>query len=231
MNTKVQSKNSNRKQKNDKPPKDFSIVKAVRQDKEYKSNVVRRDRKSRQYIDENCDVKNPKVCYPGQLVMFNYFEPKTKDQLQYYDAMPCTLYFGTVRTDEGVRYIGWNAHYYPPRIRWQIFERVYEIFKPMYLKDWGQPLSHEMDYFNYKMIVQQLQKAKLDFGVREYIPQLMNKIVPVPINMWPKALLTEGVFKKETRAQILAYWKAKSDGITKPKTVVVGKDGKKHKVK
>jgi hypothetical protein len=67
------------------------------------------------------------------------------------------------------------------------------------------------------MLISQLQKAKLDFGIREYIPMLMAKVTPVPVSAWPKAVLTEGHFKKETREQILSYWKNKAQGIEKPK--------------
>ena len=95
--------------------------------------------------------------------------------------------------------------------------RIYEIFKPEYSKNFNTPLSEEMSYFNYKMLISQLQKAKLDFGIREYIPNLMASIVPVPVSAWPKAVLTEGHFRKETRQQILNYWKNKAIGIEKPK--------------
>ena len=45
----------------------------------------------------------------------------------------------------------------------------------------------------------------------------MAHIVPVPVADWPKAVLTEGHFRKETREQILNYWKNKASGIEKPK--------------
>lgn len=213
-------------------PKDWDLTKAIKEEKDYKSNVVRRDTNSRKFIEDNYKMDTKTSIMPGQMVMFNYLEPKTKEDLKYYDAMPCTLFFNTIQTEDGPRVLGWNAHYYPPKIRWQVFQRVWEIFKPLYEEAWNKPLDKEMQFMNYHMLLQQLQKAKLDFGVRMYIPSLITKIYPIPLEAWPKALLTEGVFKKETRAQILSYWKAKAEGgITKPKTVVVGKDGKKHKVK
>jgi hypothetical protein len=45
----------------------------------------------------------------------------------------------------------------------------------------------------------------------------MASVTPIPVVNWPKAVLTEGHFKKETREQILNYWKNKSEGIVKPK--------------
>ena len=203
-------------------PKDFDMLKAIREEKDYKSNVQRRDINSRKYIDEHYDIKGKPSVLPGQLIMFNYFEPTTKDKLEYYDAMPCTIFFGIVNTKNGKRVIGFNIHYYPPRIRFQLMNRIYEIFKPVYAKQFSEPLTDGMSYFNYKMLISQLQKAKLDFGIREYIPNLMAKITPVPVEAWPKAVLTEGHFRKETREQILNYWKNKSMGIEKPKKEETG---------
>ena len=65
------------------------------------------------------------------------------------------------------------------------------------------------------MLIGQLEKAKLDFGIREYIPQLMAKVTPIPVSGWQKAVFTEGHFRKETREQILSYWKNKLSGIDK----------------
>lgn len=217
MAKKVTNKTTTAKRASNKAPKDFDMLKAIRAEKDYKSNIKRRDVNSRKFIDENYDIKGKPAILPGQLIMFNYFEPATKEQLEYYDAMPCTIFFGIVKTKNGPRVIGFNIHYYPPRIRFQLMNRIYEIFKPEYSKHFNTPLSEEMSYFNYKMLISQLQKAKLDFGIREYIPNLMASIVPVPVSAWPKAVLTEGHFRKETRQQILNYWKNKSIGIEKPK--------------
>lgn len=205
------------KRKNNKAPRGFDMMKAIRDDKLYKANVKRRDTVARQYVSENYAVEGKKSILPGQLIMFNYFEPATKEQLQYYDAMPCTIFFGIVKTKNGPRVIGFNIHYYPPRIRYRLMTRIYEIFKPIYEKQFNEPLQAEMSYFNYKMLISQLEKAKLDFGIREYIPNLMAGITPVPVAGWSKAVFTEGHFKKETREQILNYWKNKSMGIDKEK--------------
>lgn len=210
---------------NTKPSRDFQLIKAIQGKKQknnkgesqlYKANVQRRDVIVRKFIDENVNTKNSSSVLPGQLVMFNYFQPKTEEQLKYYDAMPCTIFFGIVKTKEGPRVIGFNIHYYPPKIRYQLMDRIFDIFKPYYLESWN-GLNEEISDFNYRMLIRQLQKAKLDFGIREYIPSLMHKITPIPPKYWQKAVFTEGRFKKETRAQILNYWKNKSIGIEKPK--------------
>lgn len=194
------------KSKSNKAPKDFVMLKAIREERHYKSNVRRRDISSRKYIEENLEKLDRSFALPGQLIMFNYFEPATKDKLQYYDAKPCTIFFGIIETKNGKRVLGFNIHYYPPRMRFQLINRIYEIFEPIYSKNFNKPMSTEIKYFNYKMLIEQLQKAKLDFGIREYIPSLMAQITPIPPAVWPKAVLTEGHFKKESRQQILSYW-------------------------
>lgn len=205
-------------QKTPKPPKNFHLINAIRGKKQknidgepflYKSNVKRRDAFVRKFVDHNIETASAGKIFPGQLVMFNYFQPKTEEQLKYYDAMPCTIFFGIVKAKEGKRVLGFNLHYYPPRIRFQIIDRIFEIFKPLYLESWDSPLQNEMSDFNYKMLMRQLQNAKLDFGVRMYIPSLIHKVAPIPPMYWQKAVFTEGHFKKETREQILNYWKEK----------------------
>lgn len=194
-------------------PKDFDMLKAIQNEKLYKANIKRRDVSARKFVSENYNVLGKDKIFPGQLIMFNYFEPKTKEELKYYDAMPCTIFFGVIKTKNGPRVIGFNIHYYPPRIRYRLLNRIYEIFKPYYSKKFNTPLSKEIPYFNYKMLINQLQRAKLDFGIRMYIPKLMGKVTPIPAAGWQKAVFSEGHFKKETREQILNYWKNKSIGI------------------
>ena len=193
-----------------KPAKDFQLIKAIQGERHYKSNIQRRDKAIRKYVDENLETGNQQKIMPGQLIMFNYFEPKTKEELEYYDAMPCTIFFGVIKLkDDGLRVIGFNIHYYPPRIRYILMDRIFDIFKPIYLKNWDHALKTEISYFNYKMLIDQLKKAKLDFGIRMYDPKLMAKITPIPPDTWSKAVFTEGHFKKRTREAIINYWKNK----------------------
>ena len=82
----------NPNQKPSKPSKDFQLIKQIQGKDQgnikgekflYKSNIKIRDRRVRNYIDENVETKTKKTILPGQLIMFNYFEPKTKEELKY----------------------------------------------------------------------------------------------------------------------------------------------------
>lgn len=191
----------------EKAPKIYRLYETIRTEKLYKANVKNRDKYSRRLLEEELDTKNSSSILPGQLIMFNYFEPATEKDLEYYDAMPVTIFFNKIKTDDGPRVLGFNIHYYPPRIRYQVMDRIFEIFKPFYLKSWNEPLKKELTYIEYKMLMEQLEKAKLNFGVRMYIPKLMSKITPIPSKYWSKAVFTEGRFKKRTREAIMNYWK------------------------
>lgn len=196
--------------KGQKPKKDYSLIKDIRAQKLIKANVGVRDKVARKYLTENYEQKGPNSVLPGQLVMFNYFNPITKEDLEYYDAMPVTIFFGVYNTEKGKRIIGFNIHYYPPRIRYEVMNRIFEIYKPFYMKSFNTPIKSEMDHFEYKWLMKQLEKAKLDFGVRQYDPSLCGKIIPLPTEAWAKAVFTEGHFKKETRDKIMQYWKNKA---------------------
>lgn len=216
MDDKKQDKKPNKIPQLPKPDKTYSLIKAIRGYKQgefegekalHKANVKTRNIRVRKFIEENVDTGAKSKIFPGQLIMFNYFMPKTKEQLQYYDAMPCTIFFGHINTPEGKRVLGFNIHYYPPKIRYQVMNKIFEIFKSSYLKSWNKSLTSEIPEFNYHFLIEQLKKAHLEFGVREYIPQLMAKVTPIPIKYWQKVVFTEGAFKKETREQILNHWK------------------------
>lgn len=188
-------------------PKDYDLLKAIRTEKEYKSNIGRRNRKSRKVLEESNEIQNSSSILPGQLIMFNYFEPKTKEELEYYDAQPVTIFFNVIQTPLGQRVLGFNIHYYPPRVRWIIMNRIYDIFKPIYDKSWGKPLDKRIGGINYQLLLEQLESQGLTFGVRMYDPKLMTRITPIKFADWSKAALTEGSFKKRTRDMIMNYWR------------------------
>lgn len=190
-------------------PQNFDLYKEIKSEKLYKSNVENRDSKSRKYIEEQCDTIRPnKALLIGNMVYFDYFEPKLKDELEYYDAKPVVLIFGRFMTSQGKRVLGFNIHYYPPRMRYRILSRICEIFQNELLKNgWENGQKKDMNKIDYRQLLAQLEKAKLTFGVREYDPELMNKVRIVPPKEFSKVVFTEGAFKKRTRTMIMNYWK------------------------
>ena len=78
-------------------PRKFSLMQEVKKHPLYKKS--NRDAKARAMIDEYKKNQEKKMTSknnitPGQLVLFKYLNPKTKEELEYYDASPCTIFFG-----------------------------------------------------------------------------------------------------------------------------------------
>lgn len=189
----------------------YKLINEIKENPLYKRSD--RDIPARKFLERNLTPKPMgHSAVPGQLIMFEYFEPKTKEQLQYWDGNPTTIFFGTFQSKEGLRILGFNIHYYPPKMRFQIMNRIFEMYKPIYSKYFTEPLTKEIDAFDYKYLMDALKRGKLDFGVREYIPELCGKTWAIPANMWQVAVFTEGHFKKETRANILKYWEEWKSG-------------------
>lgn len=198
------------KKEKDKMPDDFDMLKAIRAEKIYKSNIGRRDKSARTYLNENCIDAGKNIVnqvFLGQMIMFDYMTPKTREELEYYDAMPCTIFLGVTKTKEGPRVVGFNIHYYPPKMRYQIINQLFTLFKDSYKNAWGVPLKEDIQGFNYEDFLKVLKKAKLEFGIRMYIPNLMRNMKIVPFKYWTKAVFTEGLFKKATRMAIMGYWR------------------------
>lgn len=192
---------------NNKMPQRYDFLKEVRQSKLYKSNIGRRNKKARQILESNCEQIKRNRLVSGNLYMMKYIYPKTEEELEYWDTQPCSIVFGKFKTQEGEwRILTFALHYYPPRMRFQILNRVLEIYKGIYKNHWDEGLLRSMSAIDYKTLVDQLKKAKLTFGVREYIPKLISECYLVPPKYWAVAVFTEGNFRKKSRDAILNYW-------------------------
>ena len=197
----------------------------------YKKEV--KDETARDYINESVERASAKRIVPGQLIVFNYFEPKTKEDLEYYDASPCTIFFNVIKTKNGVRILGFNLHYFPPKIRFRIMDIIFSKYRAMYGKHFTTVMDRKMDNFDYVNLTKMLENMGMGFGVREYIPELCKDVRPIPPNMWKVAAYTEGWFKKRTREQILGYWKKfmKAEGSGKDRARAAQKSTEKDKKK
>lgn len=150
-----------------------------------------------------------KYLLPGQLVMFGYAEPKYKEELEYYDATPLTLFIGITRTNDGnIREIGLNLHYFPPRIRFNILNTTYEVFKDHFKKCFNDPPTKPAGFINWKALKHLLKRNnKVAFGVKMYIPVLRGSSYVLPTRLFPTAAMTEGHFSKATLAQVQQFWR------------------------
>lgn len=153
----------------------------------------------------------PKYLLPGQIVLFEYLEPKYKEELEYYDRTPLTLFCGITRTKEGqIREIGFNLHYYPPFARAKIMNTVYEVFKNYYSKEqtFNEGTNRPNTFISYKALCALLKRnQKIAFGIKMYIPVLRSRSYVLPTKMLSTAFYTEGHFSKATARQVYMFWK------------------------
>ena len=150
-----------------------------------------------------------KYLIPGQMVLFNYAQPKYKEELEYYDASPLTMFCGITRTNDGnIREIGFNLNYYPPFTRARLIERVYNHFKPYFDKNFNEVTGKPNTWISYDAI-KHLMKTndKIAFGIKMYIPVLRGNSYVIPTRLIPTACFTEGHFSKATLQQVYHFWR------------------------
>ena len=133
-----------------------------------------------------------------------------KEELEYYDASPLTLFCGITRTADGnIREVGINLHYYPPFTRIRVINAIYEHFKPYFDKNFNDINGKPNTWISYSA-VKHLAKSssKIGFGVKMYIPVLRGTSYVLPTRLVPTACFTEGHFSKATLQQIFHFWRS-----------------------
>ena len=146
---------------------------------------------------------------PGQLCMFYYNEPKFKEELEYYDKTPLTLFCGITRTkDNTIREVGFNLHYFPPFTRARILELCYIAFMPYWESNFNEHDGKPNTHISYKSIQKICSRSdKLAFGIKMYVPILRSKAWIIPPRLFSTAFYTEGHFSKATMNQIFKFWR------------------------
>lgn len=146
---------------------------------------------------------------PGQCVVFEYLEPKYKEELEYYDRTPFVLFLGITRTkDDNVREIGLNLHYFPPFTRAKIIAQTYQAFKPYFKKYFNNPSKKPNTVISWDALQNIMKRnSKIAFGIKMYIPVLRSKSYVLPTKYLSTAFFTEGHFSKSTLQQIFRFWR------------------------
>jgi len=146
---------------------------------------------------------------PGQCVVFEYLTPKFKEELEYYDRTPFTLFLGITRTkDDTIREIGLNLHYFPPFTRAKILAQTYNTFKPYFAKYFNEASKKPNVVISYEALNKILKSnSKLAFGIKMYVPVLRSMSYVLPAKYLSTAFYTEGHFSKATLQQIFRFWR------------------------
>ena len=186
--------------------KRFSMISAIDNHPLAKKPTNMRSKIAYKEIMEHVNI-SPKYMLPGMIAVFGYRQPKMKNELLYYDATPCVIFFGITRTNEGtIREIGFNLHYFPPFTRARILEIVYSVFKQYYIKYFNEVPKRPNKMVNYNVLRKMLSRYGIEFGLRMYIPMLRSKTYILPTRLVPTAAYTEGHFNGATLGAIRKYW-------------------------
>lgn len=114
---------------------------------------------------------------PGRLYLYKY-DPKTKEDMPYYDAMPLVLVTGV--TPQG--WYGINFHYMPPKARFKIMEALLETLNnPAYT-----------DHFKMKINWEKAVRIARGVGANRYLQHsikqyLGNHLTSSMIELHPEA--------------------------------------------
>lgn len=188
--------------------KDFRMDEAIKNNPLHSKSVNMRSMLAYKEILNNIKPTS-KYLLPGQVCCFYYDEPKYKDQLDYYDKTPLTLFIGLIRTkDNTIREVGINLHYFPPFMRARVLNTLYEIFKDHFEKCFNEAPKKPYTFISWKSLKHLLKhNAKIAFAVKMYVPVLRGKTYVIPTRLLPIAHYTEGHFSKASLAQIQHFWR------------------------
>ena len=132
-----------------------------------------------------------------------------KEELEYYDRTPFTLFLGITRTKDGnIREVGLNLHYYPPFARARILNHTYEVFKPYFDKNFNDVTGKPNTFISYTRLKHLMRNnLKIAFGIKMYIPVLRQASWVIPTRLLSTAMYTEGHFSKASLQQIFHFWR------------------------
>lgn len=133
---------------------------------------------------------------PGKIYVFNYFEPKTKDRLPWWDMNPVVLSLGY---DDKTRCdIGINLNLMPRNFRIFLLNKVWDVYNRQILNEiegkFGTPedakYQRALKSFNYEEAKRFLKKYGFGFAIRRYKQNLRTKPSIVSYENWHRIAVT-----------------------------------------
>lgn len=150
-----------------------------------------------------------KIAMPGTLVMFDYDNPKYKDELDFYDTQPLVLVLQPFITkEEKIRILGINLHLLPPKIRKLVLYQAFYLYKSEYTAQLFSDKKALQVNVEWQAIKKQLEKYGAGFAVRMYIPQRQQNVIEFKQEDWAKAVwIPSKGYAKIGPAKLEAKWK------------------------
>lgn len=128
----------------------------------------------------------------GKMYMFMYNNPKHKDKLPYYDALPLVFFFNIGKNDHGLWY-GINLHYLPPVLRLKLFEDLLRIrtkgrmSAQTKVKLTWQRLQSLTQHPLVKPTVHAYIPSRIGAGLAEIDPRVWEIVISLPTEKFRKA--------------------------------------------
>lgn len=147
----------------------------------------------RKMSDKNVQL-TPKPFMPGKIYVFEYPNPITKDQLDWWDKRPVVLALNSIdaTTDCGI-----NLNLLPIKFKEELLDAFYEAFKsPINAATSG--MSKEdalrqraLTTLRYENVKRYLDKFGFGFAIRRYKTNLKRRQTVVSYESWPKIALCD----------------------------------------
>jgi hypothetical protein len=130
-----------------------------------------------------------RIAAPGTLIMFDYDNPKYKDELKFYDTQPLVLVVQPFITkEEKIRIQGINLHLLPPKIRQLVLYQAFYLYKSEYTAQLFTDKKALQVNVEWAAIKKQLEKYGAGFAFRMYIPQRQKNVIEFRQEDWAKAI-------------------------------------------
>lgn len=159
----------------------------------------------------------------GRLYTFLYDDPKYKDELEFYSALPISLFIGySAKAPDNPMMI--NVHFIPPQIRTAIFDRIYldnrskiNSIEKLVVKNKTSDRPLDTTYYD---LQKSLVKSGYGFAIRSYIPERI-KTEPLIISYadwWRILTFANQNLVKKSVMEIYKLYKLALDSNWKPFT-------------
>jgi hypothetical protein len=124
----------------------------------------------------------------GHLYMFDYTDPKYKNELAFFDTQPLVLCLGHVKgVDTPYNNMGVNLHLLPPKVRRMVLFEVWQMYSNAFRKNLYTDNVKDVEV-EWSLIKKPLDKYGIDFAIRSYIPIRQNNIIAFKQEDWSKAI-------------------------------------------
>lgn len=146
----------------------------------------------------------------GSLVIFDYNDPLTKDELEYWDKNPLVLVVEPyIKKDDVIRVQGINLHLLPPDIRGIVLYQAWYLYKEAYTAMMFTDKDSVQVNLEWSKIKDRLAKYGAGFAFRRYAISKQENIMEFNYEDWTKAVyLPSREYHKTNVEKLQSMWKA-----------------------